>query len=435
MAIVSALLLGLGMFSDVGLTSNVIHNPKGDDPDFLNTAWTLQVLRGFALFVLAVCLAWPVSEMYKDNDPLAGELLYLIPATALSTLISGFHSAKLMVAARQLQIKETIKIEFVVTPFNLVATFLLAWSLRSVYALPIASILSNLLYVALSFWMLEGPKSKFRWDSNSIRAIVSYGKWIFLSTLITFLAMQMDRLALAGMYSFVEVGVYSIAASLAVLAPSIAGGLQGSVLFPWYTRMLEQGMPIHVAFARTRMAMMSFSSFLCTLLFAGAGSFFELAYDSRYAMAGVLLPILVVGAWFSCLETMYGATFLASGRPKWVALTSLSKVVTFGFSLIVLSIFKLDIVVASLCVSASEMFRWLVCYLFGRQLGLKNSLTDLSMFVFFISVALAGWWLVEEAPLISSLSPFLRLAFLGVSAGLVFTPLFFRFCYPLMKKN
>ncbi|OSZ75417.1 hypothetical protein CAP37_08365 [Hydrogenophaga sp. IBVHS1] len=435
MAIVSAVMAGLAMFSDIGLRINVVQHARGDEPNFLNTAWTLQVIRGFLLFLIAVMLSWPLSQMYGANDPKAYELLFLIPIVASTCLIDGFQSAKILSATRHLKIKEVAKIEFIVSPVHMAVMLFLAWYMKSAYALAIASVISASLHTALSYLMLDGPKSKLRLERGTVKEILSFGKWIFISTIFTFLALQMDRLVLAGMFSLVEVGVYSIAASLAVIVPTLAGSLQTNVLFPWYSRKLSEGMPMSTAFSRTRLAMMTLSSFLCTLLFAGAASFFDLAYDKRYSMGGVLLPILACGAWFSCLEAMYGATFFATGRPKWVATANASKVASFALLLVLLSHFKFNIVVAAMFLSASEFLRWLVCHGLGRRLGLHNTWSEVGMLFFFLSVSMIGWWLAERAPFVSDLGAFWRLAVLGIVITLLFAPLFHRYVLPLVKQR
>lgn len=435
MAIVTAVMMGLAMFSDIGLRPSVVQHPQGDDPSFLNTAWTLQVIRGVILFLIAAALAWPLSRLYGANDPKAYELLYLIPIVALTSLLDGFQSAKVLTAVRHLKIKEVSKIEFVVGPFSVVVMLLLAWFTRSVYALAIASVLASALQTFLTYRMLDGPRSRFRWDAHAVQSIISFGKWVLLSTLLTFLALQLDRLALAGMFSLAEVGVYSIAASLAVIVPTFVGKLQTSVLFPWYSRMLEEGMPLPMAFARTRTAMMTLSSFLCAALIAGAGSFFDLAYDNRYAMGGTLLPLLACGAWFSCLEAMYSAAFTASGRPKWTAVCHASKVCVYALLLVLVSWFELGIFFAAASLAVSDVLRWQVCQWLGRQLELRNAGRELTMLAFFSSVSFAGWWSVERAPIVSELPPFWRLAILGAALTLVFTPLVLRFVVPMIRRK
>jgi O-antigen/teichoic acid export membrane protein len=435
MAIVTAVMMGIGMFSDFGLQANVVQNARGDEPDFVNTAWTLQVCRGVILFLVAAGIAWPLAEFYGANDPKAFDLLYLIPIVGLTALLEGFHSTKLMTAARHLKIKEVTFIELIVGPFHAIVMLALAWQMRSVYALAIASVLSTALRVFLGYRMLQGAPSRFCWDATAVRTIIHFGKWLFLSTLITFLAFQIDRLSLARLFSLAEVGVYSIAVSLALMVPTIVGKVQWSVLFPWYSRMLEGGMPFTIAFSRTRMAMMVFSTYLCTLLVSGAASFFELAYDYRYSLGSSLLPVLAFGAWFYCLENMYGSAFVASGRPKWTAMTNASKVVAFALLLVPIAIFDLDIVTAAYFLAGSEVVRWLVCHGLGRRLGLRNARAELGMLVFFLTASLAGWSLVEWAPVVSDLHPFARIMVLGVTITLVFSPLFLRYVVPFVKQR
>ncbi|MDX1366004.1 oligosaccharide flippase family protein [Pseudomonas sp.] len=57
----------LGVPSDIGLHQNIIQSQCGDDPTFLNRAWTVQVLRSFvfvALTLLVSGFAWfvPVAN-------------------------------------------------------------------------------------------------------------------------------------------------------------------------------------------------------------------------------------------------------------------------------------------------------------------------------------------------------------------------------------
>ena len=57
MALVSVFLVGLAMFSDIGIGPAISHSKRGDEPGFLDTAWTLQVARGVILWLGASALA------------------------------------------------------------------------------------------------------------------------------------------------------------------------------------------------------------------------------------------------------------------------------------------------------------------------------------------------------------------------------------------
>ena len=49
MAIVQAVITGCALLSDVGIDQSIIRHERGHVPAFVNTAWTLEVMRGFAI--------------------------------------------------------------------------------------------------------------------------------------------------------------------------------------------------------------------------------------------------------------------------------------------------------------------------------------------------------------------------------------------------
>src|SRR5712675_1262901 len=66
MALANVILLGLGMFSDLGIKPSIVQHEQGDSEKFLNTAWTIQILRGLSVWLAACVLAYPASLIYHD---------------------------------------------------------------------------------------------------------------------------------------------------------------------------------------------------------------------------------------------------------------------------------------------------------------------------------------------------------------------------------
>jgi O-antigen/teichoic acid export membrane protein len=435
MAIVSAVMMGLAMFSDIGLKPSVVQNARGDDPVFLQTAWTLQVIRGLVLFVCAVLLAWPIARVYGANDPLADELLWLIPLVALGAIIDGFQSSRLLSAARGMDIARVTKIEMVVQVTNAALMVGLAWYLRSVYAIAFAGLASSALRLWLSYAMLPGRPEQFRLDGGSVRAIFGFGKWIFLSTLISFLAIQIDRLLLAAIFPLAEVGVYSIAASLALMVTVLNGALQASIVFPWYSRMLDMGVPLQDAFRRTRIPLLLVVTFLVVLLAIGASSFFELAYDDRYTKGGDFLPILAVGVWFSSLSGIYGSAFLAMGKSQWIALVSAIKVSAFLLFLLVYLQFDHSIEMAVLAVLSAEVIAVAMSQYLGWKVGLRNLRMESLLLCLLFGALAVGWWFVQHVSWVAGQPAFARLLLLGLFMSCLFAPLAYRFVFPMLRRS
>src|SRR4051794_30378113 len=99
MAIVNGIMQGLVMLSDVGIGQSIIRHSRRDDPEFYNTAWTLQIVRGMFLTLLGIALAWPLGHFY--HEPF---LTRFIAVVSLTTLISGFNSTKIFTANRDMQL-------------------------------------------------------------------------------------------------------------------------------------------------------------------------------------------------------------------------------------------------------------------------------------------------------------------------------------------
>ena len=91
MAMVNVVIRGIQMFSDVGIRGSIISDRRGDDPRFLNTAWTFQICRGFLIWLATCVEAWFAARVYG-----APELLLMIPVAGLNSAIGGFRSFRFM---------------------------------------------------------------------------------------------------------------------------------------------------------------------------------------------------------------------------------------------------------------------------------------------------------------------------------------------------
>ena len=102
-----------------------------------------------------------MAAFYGANDPAALELQWLIPLVALTALIEGLRSPRVLSAARHMRVAQITRIEIAVTIVNTTVLLSLAWYLRSVYALAISAVLSSALHAALTYWFLPGARARF----------------------------------------------------------------------------------------------------------------------------------------------------------------------------------------------------------------------------------------------------------------------------------
>lgn len=350
MALVNILMQGLKMFSDIGIQPSIVQNERGNDQVFLNTAWTIQVGRGLILWLVACLLAWPFAAIYDEP-----QLLQFIPVAGLTVLIGGFNSTSIATASRHLAIDRLTKLEIVVQVVSISVMIVGALLWRSVWALVVGGLVGTSLRLLLSHTWLAEHQNRFGWDREAARSLVRFGKWIFLSTAMTFLVLQADRLLLGKLVPLDVLGVYSVALVLMKLPKDLGLRLTRQVLFPVLSRQNRidpNTLPEKIRLARSMILSVGVFVFLGVALLAP--SFFRLLYDERYHDAGWIAQLLAIPVWFSLLRSTGSPALLALGDSRSVAMSTIVNLLTtvtgclVGFYLYDLVGFVLGIAVGSL---------------------------------------------------------------------------------------
>ena len=149
-----------------------------------------------------------------------------------------------------------------------------------------------------------------------MRALLRFGRWIFASTLLTFAAMQSDRLIFGKLVTMSELGVYSIATIWATFPTQILAHVFQSAIFPTLSRLHDQKADLATAHAELRARWLMGCGWLTTCLISGGPLLIRLLYDQRAKEAGIIVQLLAAGTWFLALEITNWPALLALGRPK-----------------------------------------------------------------------------------------------------------------------
>ena len=316
--LVTVLIVGMAMFTDIGLEPSIIQSQRGDEPDFLNTAWTLQSLRGIALWLLLLLLAYPASLFY--HDPL---LLKLIPVLSLSMVITGFNSTGLLTLSRHMDEGRIFWIDLSTQIAGLLVT--VGWALwsPSVWALVAGNTATNLTRLALSHHrgLVPGHRNRFQMHRPSFQEISKFGRWIVLGTAFFFFASQGDRLTLGKLVSMSALGVYGIAYQISDVPRSIIQALSQKVGFPFVSRMSH--LP-REEFRREFLRYRGYALWVGAVLLAAMSVWGDLVirklYTARYYDAAWMIPILALGLWHTLMYTTTRPALFALGKSSYNAI-------------------------------------------------------------------------------------------------------------------
>ena len=211
--IVQVFMMSLTLLSDVGLRSSVIHDHRGEERGFLNTVWTVSVIRGVILWLLVCLLAYPFAIFFGMP-----ELVWLLPVTGVSAIVRGFASTSLLTASRHLKNDWYVRVECGSQLIGTTITVIIAIWLRSAMALALGWVATAAAYTVLSFWRRDIPFNRFCWDKDVVRSLSHFGRWALASGAFTIVQQRGDRLALGKIISTMELGTYVIGSNLCASA-------------------------------------------------------------------------------------------------------------------------------------------------------------------------------------------------------------------------
>lgn len=311
MTTVSVFLMGLQMFSDIGIGPNVIFSKRGDDPQFLNTAWTIQVIRGTALFLMSCLIAWPVAAYYQTP-----QLMTLLPVCGFTSVIQGFTSTSLITLNRRMKLGAFTVLDLLGQVLQVMV--MLGWAIgisKDVWALVVGSYVSSLFRVAYSHVLNRERPNRFAWNRDDASAMFRFGRWIFFSTVLTFLASQLDRLMFAKRLGMATAGIYGNAVQFAIVPQQLIKKVGSVVVFPVLAEVArERPEELPRQFKRVRYPLVGVSLTGIVLLILLAKPLINLLYKGAYQDAGPMLQILCVGVMGGLLNSTYGSALLALGK-------------------------------------------------------------------------------------------------------------------------
>ncbi|NET07283.1 MAG: oligosaccharide flippase family protein [Symploca sp. SIO2B6] len=335
MALANTFLIGLQLFSDIGIGPSIIQNKRGDDPDFINTAWTLQVIRGFGLWLASLLITWPIAAYYEEP-----QLKLLIPIVSLNAVINGFQSTAQFTLNRHLAQGKLTGFNLSMVAIRNIVTIVWAWLSKTIWAIVGGSLISSLLNTLFSHRLVPEISNRFTWEKTAAKEIFSFGKWIFVSTAMVFLAMQADKLILGRLFTLETLGVYSIALTLAALPAQAVGQISSKVIFPIISKLKDLPREkLRAKILQKRWLLLVSIAFGVAVLVSFGDVLILALYDEKYYDAAWMLPILALGLWPALVVQTITKSLTAIGKPIYVAWGNFLKFIymvillPFGFSL------------------------------------------------------------------------------------------------------
>lgn len=334
MAVATMVQIIIFMLSDIGLRQAVVQSKNGDTRDFLDTAWTLQAIRGFLIWLVCIAVALAFAQVNRLGAFSAGsvyassELPSIIMAVAFTSVIGGFQSTKLISCARHLDLGRVTAIEMVSQIIGLIVAIVLAWLTRSIWSFVASALISSLALTLLSHTHLPGYSNRFRLEPKATGELLRFGRWIMLSSTFSVFASNGDRVLLAGWISQAALGLYVLAYSLVAILEGAGGRLFTSVALPTLSKVTrERPEMLRRVYYKFRLPFDMFFVGGAGLLYGSAEAVIGILYDDRYGGATIILKILSFGLIISRV-TVFSMIYIALDEVRYMSFLNVVKAVS-----------------------------------------------------------------------------------------------------------
>lgn len=224
----------LEMISNLSVDMLLVQAKDGDDPLFQGTAHFYQVLRGFSVGLIIFACAPVITWLFKTPEAeWAYRLLALVP------IFRGFMHLDWKRLQRKMQYRTAVLVELVPQSIITLVAFPLAVWLGDYSAVLWLVLMQAAIGLLISHLFSDRPY-RLNWDREYGHRLLVFGWPLLINGLLMFGALQGDRLIIGTFYTMAELGVYSVAFSLAITLATVITKISNSLFLPLLASKQDQ---------------------------------------------------------------------------------------------------------------------------------------------------------------------------------------------------
>lgn len=391
----------LEMLSDIGLRPVILTREEELEDKFLQTCWSVGILRGLLLFAISGLIGLVIYWLQQSGAVSPGsaygstELPLAIFALGSVSLLGGFLSTNRYAAEREMKFGHVTIGMIGANITGLIATLILAYMLRSVWALVFGAVAQTLFLVVHSHFFFKGAPMRPAFDREAIKIIIARGKWIVGHSSLTAASQAADRMFLGFATTSAIFGFYYIARQVLEIVNTFLNSMHWQMGLQVFTHILKNPETFRKNYYRYRLFFDTPAALAAGGLIVLAPTLVEIIFDDRYGDVAPIIQILVLALPLLGPLTIREA-YGAERRFREMTLVSLVSVSILWVGL-TLALFVFDNFEAALYLIALHripevMILWIGAARNGWIVWWREALVPV---IFVIGMGLG--WLVEKA--------------------------------------
>ncbi|MBM4060010.1 MAG: hypothetical protein FJ265_02790 [Planctomycetes bacterium] len=294
-----------------------IWSDRGAERRYLDTVFTVRVLRSVVISSLLCALAWPLAWFFGDP---AIDARYWLPglflALAGNGLVDALQSPARAVRMKGLDFRRVAFGDFVAAVLGVGGTLLLALLLRSVWALALGHLLATALRSATSYFVAPHGL-RFHLDRTALRELFHYNKNAAGQPFLLLMIFTAPPFVLGKVAGTGAVAVFDGAARITRLPEDVFLRVLAPVAIPAYAQLKNDRARLAVAWSEAVHAFLLVGTPLTVAMAWCGDALPSVVFGAKYVAIPGLFGLLALHGGLAGLTSVVGPLFWAVGEPQW----------------------------------------------------------------------------------------------------------------------
>ncbi len=307
---------------DLGVVAALIHKRHCDEDDY-STAWTIRLIQtAFAATIIVISSPW-VADYY--NDPRVTAVLWVM---AGSTILGGLENIGIVSFQKEMIFSRDFQFFFIRRIAGFSATLVLAWVLKSYWALPLGALIGRLAGVGLSYAL---HPLRPRLTLTRFRKMWSLSQWMLLRSIGAYVDSRLDKLLIGHRTDAATIGAYSLADEISAMPSTELLAPLGRVLFPALVEVRERPEQLRHAFLLALAVQTMIALPAATGLAMVAREAVAVLLGDRWLSAVPFVQVLALVYGISAFSHAAGYLLLTMGQMRSMAIFVWLQLTLFAF--------------------------------------------------------------------------------------------------------
>ncbi|MCL1594637.1 MAG: oligosaccharide flippase family protein [Actinomycetia bacterium] len=308
MAIATLAIALLERFTQSGFESALVQQTDDIEP-YLNTAWTLQIVRALSMAGVLVLAAPLIASFFN-----APEAVRILQVMAVAVAIKGFQNIAVVTFIKELQFDKYFILQIASRGTDIIVSIAAALILGNVWALVIGVVSGSIVRLIVSY-AIHSYRPRIRWVWSQVKQLFNFGKWILLNQILGYASGNLDDILVGRLLGVQALGFYRMAFNFSQAVATEVTQVTNQVAFPTYSKLQNAAGKLRNAYMGTvhLVAFLGFPIAIGTVLVAP-----DLTYGilgDKWAPIIVPMQLLSVSGLVRGISATAGPLFQSQGRP------------------------------------------------------------------------------------------------------------------------